>query len=216
MAPPPTKPAAAKPQQSFASQPVAAKVMLAFFLVALLGALYYFGLHMPAEEELAGVQAEFGTLQAQLTQARERQQEFLRLREELANREGLDQANMRVLPEEAEIASFLQDLNRLADTSGLSMRLVEPRPEEPDTQFVRLPVALRVTGRYHQVARFFHNVSRIDRAISMENIQLSEPTIDGEDVVLDVQVLATTYRRPTEAAAGDAAGAAAPAPAGGG
>jgi type IV pilus assembly protein PilO len=79
-----------------------------------------------------------------------------------------------------------------------------------------LPVALRVTGRYHQVARFFHNVSRVDRAISMENIQLSEPTIDGEDVVLDVQVLATTYRRPTEAAAADAAGAAAPAPAGGG
>lgn len=205
---PPAKPAAAKSAQTFGGQPTAVKAMIAVFIVAILGALYYFGLHSPLEEAIASEQSTYVQLQNQMAEAEARQREYIRLREELAAREGLDRANMRVLPEEAEMASFLQDLNRLAETSGLSIRLVEPRPEEPDVHFVKLPVALRVTGRYHQLARFFYNVSRLERAISMENIQLGEPRSTGEDVVLDVGVLATTYRRP------ESAEAAAPAPEG--
>ncbi|UJR79047.1 type 4a pilus biogenesis protein PilO [Sandaracinus amylolyticus] len=195
---PTAKPAGgAKQPQTFAAQPAAVKVMLAVFIVAILGAIYYFALHTPMEEAISNEQGRFSQLQNQMREAEERQREFIRLREEVASREGLDRANMRVLPEQAEIAAFLQDLNRLAETSGLQMRLVEPRPEEPDTHYVRLPVALGVRGRYHQLARFFYNVSRLERAISMENIELTEPTLAGEDVVLDVGVLATTYRRPT-------------------
>ncbi|MDQ3033650.1 MAG: type 4a pilus biogenesis protein PilO [Myxococcota bacterium] len=207
MAAPPAKPGAAKPAQTFAGQPAAVKAMIAVFIVAILGALYYFGLHSPLEEAIAAEQSSYLRLQNQMTEAEARQREYIRLREELAAREGLDRANMRVLPEDAEMASFLQDLNRIAETSGLSIRLVEPRPEEPDTHFVKLPVALRVSGRYHQLSRFFYNVSRLERAISMENIQLGEPRVNGEDVVLDVGVLATTYRRPSEAESGAAAAA---------
>lgn len=208
MAPPPTKPAA-KQAQTFGAQPTAVKAVLAIFIVAVIAGIYYFALHTPLDEAIASEQSRYLTLQNQMTEAEARQREYIRLREELAAREGLDRANMRVLPEDAEMASFLQDLNRIAETSGLSIRLVEPRPEEPDEHFVKLPVALRVTGRYHQLARFFYNVSRLERAISMENIQLGAPRVSGEDVVLDVGVLATTYRRPSEAESG-AAGAAAP------
>lgn len=212
MAAPNPKPAGAKQPQTFAAQPTAVKAMLAVFIVAILGAIYYFALHSPMEEAITQEQARYQQLQSDMRAAEERQREFVRLREELASREGLDRANMRVLPEDAEIAAFLQDLNRLAETSGLAMRLVEPRPEEPDTHYVRLPVALRVRGRYHQLARFFHNVSRLERAISMENIVLNEPRVTGEDVLLDVSVLATTYRRPAPEAPGAPP---APAPQGG-
>ena len=56
-----------------------------------------------------------------------------------------------------------------------------------------------MSGRYHQLARFFYNVSRLERAISMENINLTEPHAVGEDILLNVEVLATTFRRPGEA-----------------
>ena len=45
------------------------------------------------------------------------------------------------------------------------------------------------------------------RAISMEDIRLSEPRTAGEDVMLVVEVLATTYRRPSDAEAAATAGA---------
>lgn len=201
MAPPAAaKPATAgKSPQTFAGQPAAVKAMILVFILAILGAFYYFALHSPIVDEIAAANARYAQLETQMTEAEARQREYIRLREELAAREGLNRANMRVLPEQSEMASFLQDLNRLAETSGLSIRLVEPRPEEPDVHYVRLPVALRVSGRYHQLARFFYNVSRLERAISMENIHLSDPRVAGEDVILDVEVLATTFRRPSEA-----------------
>jgi len=202
--------------QSFAKLPAAAKAFLGAGLVVLICAVYYFALHMSLDDEIDSAEAREVQLQSRMQEARERNAEYVRLREELASREGLDRANLRALPETAETASFLQDLNRLAELSGLQIRLVEPRPEEPQEHYVRLPVNLQLTGRYHQLARFFYNVSRIDRLISMENIHMHEPRVEGEEVVLDVEVLATTFRRPdaeqpaAQAQAQGAAGAAPP------
>lgn len=199
--------------QSFAKLPVAGKLGLLALFVGLIGAIYYFALHMSISDEIRSAQARHRALRTQMDEAQARNAEYLRLREELAAREGLDRANLRALPESAETASFLRDLNRVAELSGLRIRLVEPRPEEPEQHYVRLPVTLRLSGRYHQLARFFYNVSRLDRLISMENIRLYDPQMSGEEVTLQVDVLATTYRRPradeaagAQAAAGSAAG----------
>ena len=110
-------------------------------------------------------------------------------------REAIDRANKRVLPQDAEIPAFLQDLNRVAELSGLDIRLVEPRPEESEPLYVRIPVALRVSGKFHQVAKFFYSVSRLERAINMENIQLRDPSMnEADEVLLVVDALATTFR----------------------
>jgi type IV pilus assembly protein PilO len=52
-----------------------------------------------------------------------------------------------------------------------------------------------VSGKYHQLAKFFYNVSRLQRAINMENIVIGTPKLEGEDLILQVRVLATTFRR---------------------
>src|SRR4051812_40788472 len=130
MAPPAPKPAAQP--QTFAALPPAAKGGILVGLVVVISAIYYVALHQPLADEIDSAVRQHTQLETDMTHARERQQEYIDLREELASREGLDRANLRVLPEDAEIASFLQDLNRLAETSGLGMRLVEPRPEEPE------------------------------------------------------------------------------------
>ncbi len=197
---PPAQPKASSSSTSggFAGLPAAVKAAVLAFILAAIGIIYYVAIHSPLEEEIAAAHAQHDELETRMTRARARQAQYLAMREELASREGLDRANLRVLPEDAEMAAFLQDLNRLAEMSGLRIRLVEPRPEEPQDQYVRLPVALHLAGRYHQLSRFFYNVSRLERAISMENINLTEPTLTGEDVVLHVEVLATTFRRPSE------------------
>ncbi|MBX7192925.1 MAG: type 4a pilus biogenesis protein PilO [Sandaracinaceae bacterium] len=206
MAPPAPPKAAAAPQAGFAGLPDAVKAAIGLFILAAIGIVYYVAFHGPLEEEIASARQAHAELENRMTTARQRQAQYLQLREELAGRESLDRANLRVLPEDAEMAAFLQDLNRLAEISGLRIRLVEPRPEEPQEQYVRLPVALHLSGRYHQLSRFFYNVSRLERAISMENIQLREPTVTDEDVIMTVEVLATTFRRPNEADAAPAAG----------
>ena len=185
-----------KDLQDFSSWPVAAKGFLAIVFVGVVCALYYFVAYTPLEEEIAAADAAHLKGVQDLAAAQERQSEFIRVRGELDGRAAIDRQNKRILPERAEIPAFLQDLNRLAELSGLKIGLVEPRPEEEGESYVKIPVALKLHGSYHQLAKFFYNVTKLDRAISMENIELADPKVTGEDVTLSVQVLATTYRIP--------------------
>ncbi len=192
MAPPGQK------QTGFAQLSAGVKVLLLALLLGVVSAIYYFALHLSLSDDIEAAERRFVTLQGELEEAQQRQQEYLRLTQELAAREAVDRQNKRVLPERAEIAAFLQDLNRLAELSGLEIELVEPRPEESSEMLVRIPVTLRLSGRYHQVAKFFFNVSRLERAVNMENVQLNDAEEQGDDVVLEIGVLATTFRRPAE------------------
>jgi type IV pilus assembly protein PilO len=190
---------------SFESLPVVAKGFVLVLVVAVLSVGYYLALHMSVADRLSAAEAAHRTLQQQLQEQERRQQEYLRLTQELADREAIDRRNKLTLPEDAEIAAFLQDLNRLAEISGLRIRMVEPRPEEAQDLYVRIPVSLQLTGRYHQLMKFFYGVGRLERAINMENITLGNPRREGEGEVIDANVLATTFRRPTTTAQASAA-----------
>lgn len=184
------------PAGTFGQLPVAGKVGLLVLLLGLLTCGYYLGFHMSIEEETDGAIARHRTLEQQLKEANDRQREYLKLREEVVAREPLDKQNLRILPVNAEIPAFLDDLNRLAELSGLRMDQVQPTPEAAEEFFVRVPVALAIRGRYHELAKFFYNISRLERAINMEDLTVSaaERQASGE-VQLAVNVRATTFRR---------------------
>src|ERR1700759_4392132 len=88
---------------SFVALPSGAKVVLLFGILALVSGGYYFGAHMGLEQETEEAQRRHEVLQNDLNQARERQKEYLKLREELASREAQDRQNLRILPDTAEI-----------------------------------------------------------------------------------------------------------------
>ena len=187
------------PANSFAALPAGAKVFALVLGLALLTAGYYFGLHMGLEEETDAAIRRSKVLEGQLKEANDRQREYLRLREELAAREQLDKQNLRVLPQTAEIPAFLDDLNRLAELSGLETSSVQPQPEQADKFYISVPVALEIRGRYHQLAKFFYNVSRLERAINMQDLKLTPSSAKSaspaEADMLGVTVRATTFRR---------------------
>jgi type IV pilus assembly protein PilO len=166
-------------------------------LLILLSAAYYALVYSSVSTDLQSAQQKQQQLQDQIRDAERREKQYLELTQELANRETADRQNRRILPENAEIAAFLQDLNRVAELSGLTIRLVEPRPEQRQDLYSKIPVVLALTGRFHQMGKFFYNVSKLDRAISMENIRMTQPRLlPSGEVVIDVDVRATTFRRP--------------------
>jgi type IV pilus assembly protein PilO len=181
--------------QQFAKMPSSSKVLLLALLLVLLGVGYYSLWHGPLTEQIEGAAARKGQLEQQLQEAQGLQRKFVKLREELEARKLSDQQNLRILPPDAETATTLAELNRIAELSGLQIQSVEPRPETASQFYYRIPVTLVLSGRYHQLAKFFHNVSRLQRAINMENITLGEPQMRGENLVLHVNVLATSFRR---------------------
>ena len=166
-------------------------------LLTLLGVGYYALVYSSISGEVQRGRQTQKQLQDQIRDAERREKQYLDLTQELANREVADRQNRRILPENAEIAAFLQDLNRVAELSGLTIRLVEPRPELREELYAKIPVVLALTGRFHQMGKFFYNVSKLDRAISLENIRMTQPRLmPSGEMLIDVDVRATTYRRP--------------------
>jgi type IV pilus assembly protein PilO len=184
------------PSTNFAQLPIGGKLFVLVLLLGVLTAGYYVALHMSLQESIAAAGATHASLEQELQQAHDRQKEYLRLREEVSAREALDKQNLRILPITAEIPAFLEDLNRLAELSGLKMQDVTPNSETKEEFYTRVPVALSFRGRYHELAKFFYNVSRLERAINMENIivRVDQRENDGA-VQLAVNVRATTFRR---------------------
>lgn len=183
--------------ERFQSLPGWAKALGVVAVLALLSLAYYVAVYGSIARDLKSAGQQRAQLEKQIHDAERREKQYLELTQELSTREGEDRQNRRILPEDAEIAAFLQDLNRVAELSGLTIRLVEPRPEQREELYSKIPVVLALTGRYHQLGKFFYNVSKLDRAISMENIRMTQPRqLPSGEVIVDVDVRATTYRRP--------------------
>jgi len=184
-------------EDTFVGLPGWGKAVALVGVLALLGGGYYTVIYSSISGDLKAAGQKQKQLQDQIRDAERREKQYLELTQELANREVADRQNRRILPEDAEIAAFLQDLNRVAELSGLTIRLVEPRPEQRQELYSKIPVVLALTGRFHQMGKFFYNVSKLDRAISMENIRMTQPKLlPSGEMIIDVDVRATTYRRP--------------------
>ncbi|MBW1906022.1 MAG: type 4a pilus biogenesis protein PilO [Deltaproteobacteria bacterium] len=151
-------------EETFVGLPGWGKALALVGVLALLGGGYYSLVYGSISSDLTSADEKQKQLQDEIRDAERREKQYLDLTQELANREIADRQNRRILPENAEIAAFLQDLNRVAELSGLTIRLVEPRPEVRQELYSKIPVVLALTGRFHQMGKFFYNVSKLERS----------------------------------------------------
>ncbi len=115
----------------------------------------------------------------------------------------------KILPETAEMASLLGAINQQAEIAGLKVRTVLPLDEQAQPYYTRVPIKLDVTGRYHQLAKFFAGISRLDRVMNVENISMTNPVMgDNEETTLSASCLTTAFHmNPKPAAAAPPPGA---------
>ncbi len=187
-----------------------ALVGLAVFIAIFLG--YYLVRYRSMSDDLTLADDQFEQLNAQNRVYNAKKLTYTADRIALLQKQERQRQQLKMLPKEAEISSFLSSLSLLANASGLSMDLVQPQDEEASGFYVKIPVKLRVSGRYHQLAKFFYSVGTLERIINMENIELGEPFLRDGDVLLKAQSLATTFRSIEENAAPGPAGSAPAAP----
>jgi type IV pilus assembly protein PilO len=51
-----------------------------------------------------------------------------------------------------------------------------------------------LTGKFHQIAKFFYGVGQLDRIINVEDISLTAPKRVGDEIHLKVECLTTAFR----------------------
>jgi type IV pilus assembly protein PilO len=174
--------------------PPLAKLALGASLAVLVAAGYYFVFYTDLAKEITVAQRRERDLREELGKAKQAVAAYQQDLGELHQREQLQTEIEKVLPSEAQYPSFLSSLQSVANVSSVNLAAWTPQPERAEEFYSRVPMRLELTGRYHQVAKFFYGVGQLDRIINMENISFTEPNMQGDEVMVKVQVLATAFR----------------------
>jgi len=101
-------------------------------------------------------------------------------------------ALVRQLPSETEVPGLLEDITNTALGSGLALQEVKLQPEQRRDFYSELPINIRVSGSYHELASFVSSVASLPRIVTLHDLTI-KPT-GGDADRLDMQVLARTYR----------------------
>lgn len=101
-------------------------------------------------------------------------------------------ALVRQLPSETEVPGLLEDITNTALGSGLDLEEVKLQGEQQRDFYAELPINIRVTGTYHELASFVSSVASLPRIVTLHDLTIAPTGGDGEQ--LNMQVLARTYR----------------------
>ena len=105
---------------------------------------------------------------------------------------------LRQLPGETEIPSLIVDISQTGLASGLQENLFQPQAEIPKDFYAEKPIKMRLSGGYHEIAKFVSGVAALPRIVTLHNIVIT-PEEQGVYDSLSLEVTAQTYRYIEEA-----------------
>lgn len=102
-------------------------------------------------------------------------------------------ALLRQLPNKTEIETLLTDISQTGIASGLEIEYFKPEGLSPKEFYAEYPIKLRVSGRYHQFARFISGVAALPRIVTVQDISIKHPQ-SSKGVQLVMELTAVTYQ----------------------
>ena len=179
---------------------LAAFVALAV-LVVLLG---WFLVLQSANDELEaerakepGLRAEYRNKLAQAVNLPELRKQKLQVEEYVTQLE-------KQLPGKAEMDALLSDINQAGIGRGLQFELFRPGQVVVKDYYAELPIAIRVTGRYHDIGAFAADIANLSRIVTLHNLNIAIAPAQGQQAAgqqvagqqgsLGMDATARTYR----------------------
>ena len=94
------------------------------------------------------------------------------------------------LPSKAEMDALLSDINQAGLGRSLSFELFRPGSVGVKEYYAELPIALRVSGRFHDVGSFTSDIANLSRIVTLNNLNITP----GKDGILAMDATAKTFR----------------------
>ncbi|MCA1779567.1 MAG: type 4a pilus biogenesis protein PilO [Xanthomonadaceae bacterium] len=101
---------------------------------------------------------------------------------------------LRQLPSKTEMPDLLVDVSQTALAAGIDTELFEPRAEVVRDFYAEQPIAIRMTGQYHQFGNFVSGVASLSRVVILTMQDISLEPIENRPGVLRLEGTVTTYR----------------------
>lgn len=97
------------------------------------------------------------------------------------------------LPSKAEMAALLSDINQAGLGRSLQFETFRPGAMVVKEYYAELPIALKVTGRFHDIGSFASDVAYLSRIVTLNNLSIVPVGKEGGEV-LSMEATARTFR----------------------
>jgi type IV pilus assembly protein PilO len=94
------------------------------------------------------------------------------------------------LPGKAEMDALLSDINQAGLGRSLQFDLFRPGQVIVKDYYAELPIALRVTGHYHDIGAFASDIDNLSRIVTLNNLSI----VPAKDGMLTMDATAKTFR----------------------
>jgi type IV pilus assembly protein PilO len=141
-------------------------------------------------EQLGVAEQEEVRLKEQFTQKKAKAINYDLYVQQLAEVEQSFGALVKQLPNRSEIDALLTDINQAGLGRGLQFDLFRPAPQERMADFyAELPIAIKITGNYHDIGAFASDVAALPRIVTLNDVAIS-----NDKGTLSMDAVAKTFR----------------------
>jgi type IV pilus assembly protein PilO len=169
------------------------KIGIGVLFAGLIAFAYWFMFYSDVSKKITAAKRQQGDLKNELNKQKQAQESYFADLDELKVRQQRAKDFNKVLPSDTQQAAFLSAIQTASNTSGIDLKAYYPQEEQIQTYYAKVPMRLEVTGRFHQITKFAHEIGKLDRIINLENIELTDPKAKGDEVVLTGRCLATAF-----------------------
>ena len=174
--------------------PVYQRVAILVAMMCLLVAGFYFLLYQGQLEEYAGQDKKLESVTAKLRENRRIAANLPVFKAEYEKLKTQLDLALTELPDKKEIPALLTSIGDLARQQGLDVLRFKPAQEVNRGFYAEVPVDLKLTGSYHDVAMFFDAVGSLPRIVNIGGLKMGGAKVVDDRTALSVDCRATTFR----------------------
>jgi len=164
-------------------------VFAATFIV--LVGLFYFLIYKDQDARLKSLNATISTQEKRLATLKQAAARAPALEKEVAEAQEEFEHLLSFLPDQKEIPALLENVSKVGAEVGLENILFQPQPEQLREFYAVIPIRLEIRGTYHELGVFFDRVSKLNRILKVEALNMIR---QKEAQKLQVTCTIVTYR----------------------
>src|SRR5512135_2155996 len=133
----------------------------------------WFGLWSGQKDQLEQLQAEEVKLKGEF---RSKLQQAINLDELRKQREQVSQFVLTLekqLPSKSEMDALLSDINQAGVGRGLDFELFRPGQTNVKEYYAELPIAVKLSGKYHDLGAFASDIANLPRIVTLNNLNIT-------------------------------------------
>jgi type IV pilus assembly protein PilO len=169
---------------------MAPRITLWLIVLIACGVGGWFGLWSGQKDQLEQLQSEEARLREDY---KSKLQQAINLDELRKQREQVSQYVLTLekqLPSKSEMDALLSDINQAGVGRGLDFELFRPGQTNVKEYYAELPIAIKLTGKYHDLGAFASDIANLPRIVTLNNLNLAA----GKAGSLTLDATAKTYR----------------------